>query len=131
MIAAVQTVDGVYEIDLDADEIVRSEAGATLPSRTPTQTGLPLVVDAARSGSTVVAVVNRRPPVVVSHDAGRTWKEVGGGLPAGAAVAIAEEHPDVIVYAARNRLYVSRDGGLFWHALTPELPRIQAVETRR
>ena len=43
------------------------------------------------------------------------------------AVAIAEEHPDVIVYAARNRLYLTRDGGVFWTALTVELPEILGV----
>jgi hypothetical protein len=42
-------------------------------------------------------------------------------------VALAEDDPDLVVYAARNRLYVSRDGGRFWQALTPELPEIVAV----
>jgi hypothetical protein len=31
------------------------------------------------------------------------------------------------VYAARNRLYVSRDGGVFWTALAVELPEIEAL----
>ena len=88
---------------------------------------LPRVVAAASCGSTVVAVVDRRPPLAVSHDAGRTWRESGGGLPAGAAVAIDEDNPDRILYAARNRLYVSEDGGRFWRALPPELPAIEAV----
>ena len=88
---------------------------------------LPLVVAAARVGSTVVAVLTRRPPLVVSHDAGTTWREAGGGLPPGKAVAIDADNPDRIVYAARNRLYVSEDGGRFWRALVPELPEIDAV----
>ena len=33
----------------------------------------------------------------------------------------------MIVYAARNRLYLTRDGGVFWTALTVELPEIIAV----
>jgi len=37
------------------------------------------------------------------------------------------DNPDLIVYAARNRLYVSADGGRFWRALAPELPAIEAV----
>jgi hypothetical protein len=32
-----------------------------------------------------------------------------------------------VVYAARNRLYLSEDGGRFWRALAPELPEIEAV----
>jgi hypothetical protein len=31
------------------------------------------------------------------------------------------------VYGARNRLYVSRNGGRFWTALAVELPEITAV----
>jgi hypothetical protein len=42
-------------------------------------------------------------------------------------VAIDEDNPDRVVYAARNRLYVSEDGGRFWRALAPELPAIEAV----
>jgi hypothetical protein len=88
---------------------------------------LPLVVAAAASGSTVIAVVARRPPLAVSHDAGRTWRESGGGLPPGRAIANGADDPDYVLYAARNRLYVSSDGGRFWRALTPELPEIEAV----
>jgi hypothetical protein len=89
--------------------------------------GLPRVVAAARSGSTLVAAVDTRPPLVVSHDAGRTWRESGRGLPNGRAVAVAEDDPDLIVFAARNRLYVSSDGGRFWRALAVELPEIETV----
>jgi hypothetical protein len=35
--------------------------------------------------------------------------------------------PDRILYAARNRLYLSIDGGRFWRSLAPELPDIEAV----
>jgi hypothetical protein len=64
---------------------------------------------------------------VVSHDSGRTWRESGRGLPAGSAVAISGEDPDVVLYAARNRLYLSRDGGRFWRGLAIELPEISEV----
>jgi photosystem II stability/assembly factor-like uncharacterized protein len=82
---------------------------------------------AAAAGATVVAVVDTKPPLVVSHDAGATWRESGRGLPPGRAVAIADDDPDTMVYAARNRLYVTRDGGVFWQALAVELPEIAAV----
>ena len=47
-----------------------------------------------------------------------------------AAVAVFEDDPDVVVYATRNRLYLSRDGGTFWSSLAVELPEIEAVEIR-
>jgi photosystem II stability/assembly factor-like uncharacterized protein len=75
----------------------------------------------------VVAVVSAKPPLLVSHDAGTTWRESGRGLPAGRAVAIAAADPDTIVFASRNRVYVSRDGGVFWTAVAGELPEIAAV----
>ena len=71
--------------------------------------------------------MDRRPPLAVSRDAGRTWHEAGGGLPPGRAVAISAEHPDRVLYASASRLHVSLDGGRFWQALTPELPEISAV----
>jgi hypothetical protein len=32
-----------------------------------------------------------------------------------------------MLYAARNRLYVSRNGGVFWRSLPFELPDIEGV----
>jgi hypothetical protein len=121
----VQTVDGVFEVDLDEEVVLGLVEGDVRPQ--PVEVSLPLLVATAATGSTVVAVVERRPPLVVSNDAGRTWRESGGGLPAGRAVAIAEDDPDLMLYAARNRLYLSEDGGRFWRALVVELPEIQAL----
>jgi hypothetical protein len=123
--ALVRTVDGVFEVDLDEEEVLGLAEERVEPAAVAVS--LPLVVAAAASGSTVIAVVARRPPLAVSHDAGRTWRESGGGLPPGRAIAIAVDDPDYVLYAARNRLYVSSDGGRFWRALTPELPEIEAV----
>jgi hypothetical protein len=122
--AAVRTTSGTYLVDLEEEEVI----GETDDFDAPTlKVELPRVVAAAASGATVVAVVDRRPPLAVSHDAGSTWHEAGGGLPPGFAVAINEDNPDVMLYAARNRLYLSENGGIFWRALVPELPDIKAV----
>jgi hypothetical protein len=122
---AARTADGVFVVDLELDVLVDVDADLVEAERPHVE--LPRVVAAATTGSTVVAVVDRRPPLAVSHDAGRTWHESGGGLPAGVAVAIDEDNPDRVVYAARNRLYVSEDGGRFWRSLAPELPAIESV----
>jgi hypothetical protein len=123
--AVVATVAGAWLVDLDAEEVVVQVDEAVEPQAVAVE--LPLLVAAAAAGSTVLAVVDRRPPLVVSHDAGHTWREAGGGLPKGTAVAIDEANPDRMLYAARNRLFVSEDGGRFWHALVLELPEITAV----
>jgi hypothetical protein len=125
MRVAARTADGVFVVDLEVEEVLDVDADVVEAPRPHVE--LPRVVAAAAAGSTVVAVVDRRPPLAVSHDAGRTWREAGGGLPAGVAVAVDDDNPDRIVYAARNRLYVSEDGGRFWRSLAPELPAIEAV----
>jgi photosystem II stability/assembly factor-like uncharacterized protein len=127
MRAEVGTADGVFLVDLEDETILAHDADAEPPVPAAIELGLPRVVAAAASGSTVVAVVDRRPPLMVSHDAGRTWREAGGGLPRGRAVAIADDDPDLVLYAARNRLYLSQDGGRFWRALGVELPEIRAI----
>jgi hypothetical protein len=127
MKALVDTVDGVFDVDIEAEEVVGFDPDASLSRPEPLDLALPAVVDADAHGSTWIAVVGRRPPLVVSYDAGVTWTETGGGLPAGRAVAIADDDPDAVLFAARNRLYLSRDGGRFWTALAPELPEIVAL----
>jgi hypothetical protein len=127
MIAVVATAGGVFGVDLDTEEVEPSDPCEPAPAPA---LNLPRVVAAAAYGSTVVAVVDARPPLLVSHDAGTTWQESGRGLPPGSAVAVSAENPDVVVYAGRNRLYVSRNGGLFWSALAGELPAIRGVAIR-
>lgn len=125
MIAAVGTLAGVFLVDVEAEELLGD--GTEVPATERPEVALPRVVAAASSGSTVVAVVERRPPLMLSNDGGATWREAGGGLPPGFAVAVAEDEPDRMLYAARNRLYVSTNGGVFWSSLPFELPDIESV----
>jgi hypothetical protein len=122
--ALVRTSEGTFAVDLE-DEEVLGEADEFEPVAVSVE--LPRVVAAAAVGATIVAVVDRRPPLAISNDAGRTWREAGGGLPPGFAIAVHEDNPDAMLYAARNRLYLSENGGIFWRALVPELPDIDAV----
>jgi hypothetical protein len=125
VIAAVGTLAGVLLVDIE-DESLLGE-GTEVPAVERPDVSLPRVVAAAGAGSTIVAVVEHRPPLMVSNDNGATWREAGGGLPPGFAVAIAEDEPDRMLYAARNRLYVSTNGGVFWRSLPFELPDVEGV----
>jgi len=124
--AAVETAEGVVIVDLEEEEVVEVVAGIAVEAP-DVEVGLPLVVTADRSGPLLVAVVGRRPPLVISRDAGSTWREVGHGLPPGRAVAVSPEHPDLILFAGESRLYLSRDGGRFWQPLALELEEITGV----
>ena len=125
MIAIVETVAGTFAVDLDDETVEPSLVPADAPA--PPSLNLPRLVAAAAVGATVVAVVDAKPPILVSHDAGTTWRDAGRGLPRGRAVAVAADDPDTILFAARNRLYLSRNGGVFWTALAAELPEITGL----
>ena len=128
MIAIAVTRAGTFAVDLETDEVEPWDGPLEL---TPAPIlNLPRLVAAAAAGSTVVAVIDTKPPLAVSHDAGTTWRESGRGLPPGRAVAVSVDDPDVAVYASRNRLFLTRDGGMFWNALAVELPEIEALELR-
>jgi hypothetical protein len=122
----VDTEGGQYAVDLETEEI--EHADVSLVEAAQLEVALPRLVAAAAAGSTVVAIVDSRPPILVSYDAGATWHESGRGLPPGRAVAVAETDPDTIVYASRNRLHLSTDGGRFWRTLGAELPEIRHVQ---
>jgi hypothetical protein len=126
--------DGTYLVEVgataDEDQLAGHQPGAAVERERPLglapawAAGRVLDVDAR--GATIVLLLDRRPPLVVSHDGGATWRERGAGLPPGRAVALGE-NPDQVLYGARNRLHVSGDGGVFWRALAVELPEIHDV----
>ena len=134
MIAVAECADGLYlvEVGADADEdaVAGHEPDGSVERPRPVELApdwvSALLVDVDANGSAVVVLVDRKPPLLVSHDAGSTWQEVGGGLPAGKAVAVGDT-PDDLLYGARNRLYVSRNGGIFWRVLGVELPEVRDV----
>lgn len=117
---------GVALLDLEDGEAALLDDDAFPPHDSPSL-GLPLLIAADQVGSRIAAVVGRRPPLVLSDDAGTTWREVGGGLPPGVDVTIDPEMPDTIAFATAGRIYLSRSGGLFWESLETELPEIRAI----
>ena len=122
----VQTADAVLTIDAE-EGVIDIEEGARLSTPPRLPTSLPGVLACVGAGSTLVALLARRPPLAISHDAGRTWHESGGGLPPGQAIAIDEDDPDAILFAARNRVWASHDGGRFWESVAIDLPEVEAV----
>jgi photosystem II stability/assembly factor-like uncharacterized protein len=124
VIALVATVDGTFAVDLDDGVVLSADAFDPAPEHL---LNLPRLVSAASVGPTIAAVVATTPPLLLSRDAGATWRASGRGLPPGRAVAIAEDDPDTMLFAARNRLYLSQDGGVFWTAVAGELPEIRYV----
>jgi hypothetical protein len=126
MHALVGTSFGVFEIDLIEEVAEPAPERELAPSHH--EVSLPLLVAADAVGSRIVAVVARRPPLVVSDDAGLTWREIGGGLPAGRAVALDPDQPDRMLFASESRVFLSEDGGRFWRSLASELIGITALE---
>jgi len=133
LIALAGCEEALYRVEIgeSADEDVvldRDDAGVVERDRplelAPAWARRVLDVDAA--GAAIVVLLDRRPPLLVSHDSGVTWSERGSGLPRGRAVALGD-NPDLVLYATESRLYVSRDGGRFWRAIAVELPDLQDV----
>ena len=126
--------DGLYLVEVgataDDDQMAGRQPGGAVERSRPLELvpswAAEHLIDIDALGSTIVIALDRRPPLMVSHDAGRTWTERGGGLPPGRAVAL-RDNPDHVLYGTRNRLYVSGDGGIFWRAVAVELPEIRDV----
>jgi hypothetical protein len=130
VIAIAECDDGLYLVEIETDELVGHESGGAVDRPRPADLAPAWVsatlVDVDARDAVIVLAVDARPPLLVSADAGATWTERGAGLPVGRAVAIGPT-PDDLLYAARNRLYVSENGGVFWRALAIELPEIRDV----
>ncbi|MGI9658996.1 MAG: hypothetical protein ACR2OD_08805 [Gaiellaceae bacterium] len=133
LVILADTGSGVYAVELRADgsEDVDARPGATMPPRERDESLAPSwarssLVDVDASGSTIVLLLQRRPPVLASYDGGGSWRERAGGVPIGVAIAVAD-NPDHVVMATETRLFVSLDGGQFWRSLETELDEITDV----
>ena len=125
MLALVATAAGTFSVDLDSEEVGAAEpfrrrsAAAAQPA--PGRRRRRGRLDGRRA-------VDARPPLLVSYDAAPPGASPDAVFRRGAQSRSAEADPDTLAYAARNRLYVSRDGGVFWTALAVELPEIEALD---
>ena len=119
------TALGCVVVDLESGEAELVDEEPPAPGSA--EVSLPLVLAAAQAGARIVAVVDRRPPLLISDDVGMTWREAGGGLPRGTAIAVDPDDPDLLLFASESRLFLSEDGGRFWRSLGLELIGITAV----
>jgi photosystem II stability/assembly factor-like uncharacterized protein len=65
------------------------------------------------------------PRAYVTHDAGKSWREIGHGLPAGAYVKVVREdpgHPGLLYAGTSRGVHVSFDDGEHWQSLQLDLP---------
>ena len=65
------------------------------------------------------------PRAYVTHDAGKSWREIGHGLPDGAYLKVIREDPAVVglLYAGTSRgVHLSFDDGESWQSLQLDLP---------
>ena len=124
--SASRTVEGVFEVDVEAEVVLGEVDAPSTTSRSSVE--LPRLVAASAAGSTVVAVVDRRPPLArLRTTPARPGTRRAAACRRASTSRSTPAAPDRILYAARNRLYLSTDGGRFWRSLAPELPDIEAV----
>jgi photosystem II stability/assembly factor-like uncharacterized protein len=60
------------------------------------------------------------PHIYRTHDGGKTWKEIVGGIPGGAAVSVVREDPKrkgLLFAGSETQVYVSFDDGDHWQSL--------------
>ena len=84
VIALVETAAGTFAVDLETDEVEAADEDVVARGSARRSTCRGSSRPPAR-GATVVAVVDAKPPLLVSHDAGSTWRAAGRGLPPGRA----------------------------------------------
>jgi photosystem II stability/assembly factor-like uncharacterized protein len=66
-----------------------------------------------------------RPHILKTHDSGKTWTEIGNGIPAGQIVNAVREDPlrkGLLFAAAEKGVYVSFDDGANWESLRLNMP---------
>jgi photosystem II stability/assembly factor-like uncharacterized protein len=90
------------------------------------------ILDAGRfDAGTAYAAVNTlrlddmRPHIYRTHDGGKTWTHIGGGIPDGAPVNVVREDPvrKGLLFAGTEReVYVSFDDGGRWQSLRLNMP---------
>ena len=127
MIALVATAAGTFAVDLETRRRSTPAEPFVPPRRSRAQ---PAAGGRGRRGGLDGRRRRRRPPadprlVRRRLDLARVRPRPSAR---GARSRSRRPTPTRSLYAARNRLYVSRNGGVFWTALAVELPEIEALD---
>ena len=125
VIAWVRTVEGVFELDVENEDVLGAVDAAV--DRELPELGLPRLVAAAATGATVVALVDRRPPLLDLGRRGATWREAGGGLPPASTSRSTRPTRTACSTPPGTGSTSPPTAARFWRSLAPELPDIEAV----
>jgi photosystem II stability/assembly factor-like uncharacterized protein len=136
-IAPSPVADGVVWVGTDNGRVqVTRDDGASWQDVTPPDmqdwTKVNIIDASPHDPGTVYVAADRhrlddfRPLAWRTHDFGRTWTEIGHGLPAGAWVGVVRQDPErpEMLFAGTSRgVHVSFDDGGHWQSLQLGLPR--------
>jgi len=127
------TDNGHLELTRDAgrtwNDVIANVSGLPLPARVAALSASPAV------SGTVYAAFDRHqwndylPYAFVSHDFGRTWRSIGGGLMGYVHVVREDPHNASVLYAGTERgLFASFDAGASWNDLRLGLPHVPVFD---
>jgi len=131
----VATDDGKIELTRDGGATWRD----VTPAAADADTRVPTLEASHHDPATAYAVLDRHftgdrtPYALVTHDFGRSWKAIAGGLPPGQfARAICEDphDPAVLFLGLENSVWWSGDAGTTWRSLQQNLPPASVRDLR-
>ncbi|MGE5359979.1 MAG: WD40/YVTN/BNR-like repeat-containing protein [Bacteroidales bacterium] len=136
-IAPSPAADGLVWVGTDNGRVqVTRDGGTTWTNVTPPDmrdwTKVNIIDASSVDAATAYVAADRhrlddfRPLAWRTHDFGKTWTEIGHGLPAGAWVGVVREDPKRrgLLFAGTSRgVFVSFDDGNQWQSLQRDLPR--------
>jgi photosystem II stability/assembly factor-like uncharacterized protein len=127
--------DGLVHVTLDGGAHWQNVTPPNLPADAAVETIAPstLVDGTAYLSADRHAVGDRTAYLFATHDFGKHWSYVTGGIPRGEYVRAVR--PDIhnrrIVYAGTNRgIYLSCDGGTSWQPFNNNLPAVEVRDIR-
>ncbi len=127
------TDDGLIQLTTDGGKSWHNVTPRELPEWSQINTIEPSPHDAATAFASVVRykLDDFRPYVYVTHDFGRSWRKIVGGLPENVFVRAVREDPvrRGLLYAGlENGVWISFDEGAHWQPLQRNLPVVPVTD---
>lgn len=119
------TSNGVVQLTEDGGGAWRDVSPSGLPAR-----GAFEIIEAGRhepetAYATLIAPQDMRPYIYRTHDSGRKWQKIVGGLPENAIARVVREDPvrkGLLYCGTETGVYVSFNDGEYWQSLQLNLP---------